>query len=289
MSRRALPGRGLICLRRVAHMPASRKSDTPPDDRANPHVSFRGTRTHRSCAELMGLVPALAMASNAYFSPATFEFLGELKTNNRREWFLANKQRYESEVRGPMLEFIAAFAPRLKAISRHYVADPRPNGGSMFRIYRDTRFSLDKSPYKTHLAAHFTHAASGDVHSPGFYLHLEPGEVFVASGIWHPDASTALKIRNAIAAQPKKWKAAIDSSDLKAKCGLGGEMLMRPPAGFAAHHPMIEELKRKDFIASASFDEADACSPRFIDRFSDICETTAPLMRFLTIALDLPW
>jgi len=229
------------------------------------------------------------MASKAYFSPNTFRFLRELKANNRREWFLDNKQRYESEVRDPMLEFIAAFAPRLKAISRKYVADPRPNGGSMFRIYRDTRFSADKSPYKTHLAAHFTHAMGRDVHSPGFYLHLAPGDVFVAGGIWRPDADTALKIRNAIATQPKKWKAAIGSPKLKAKCSLDGEVLKRPPAGFAADHPMIEELKRKDFIASASFDEADACSPRFIDRFSDICEITAPLTRFLTIALELPW
>jgi uncharacterized protein (TIGR02453 family) len=229
------------------------------------------------------------MASKAYFSPRTFKFLRELKANNRREWFLGNKERYETEVRDPMLDFITAFAPRLKAISRNYVADPRPSGGSMFRIHRDTRFSSDKSPYKTQLAAHFTHAIGGDVHSPGFYLHLAPGEVFVASGIWHPDPGTALKIRHAIATQPKKWKAVIGSSDLKAKSNLDGEMLKRPPAGFAADHPMIEELKRKDFIASASFDEADACSPRFIDRFSDICETTTPLMRFLTIALELPW
>jgi uncharacterized protein (TIGR02453 family) len=229
------------------------------------------------------------MASKAYFSSRTFKFLRELKANNRREWFLGNKERYETEVRDPMLEFITVFAPRLKAISRNYVADPRPSGGSMFRIHRDTRFSPDKSPYKTQLAAHFTHAMGGDVHSPGFYLHLAPGEVFVASGIWHPDAVTASKIRLAIATQPKKWKAVIGSSNLKAKCNLDGEMLKRPPAGFAADHPMIEELKRKDFIATASFDEADACSPRFIDRFSDICETTTPLMRFLTIALDLRW
>ena len=229
------------------------------------------------------------MASKSYFSLKTFAFLRELKANNRREWFLGNKERYENEVRDPMLAFIADFAPRLKAISRNYVADSRPRGGSMFRIHRDTRFSPDKSPYKTHLAAHFTHAMGGDVHAPGFYLHLAPGEVFMASGVWHPDTGTALKIRNAIATQPKKWRAVIGSSELSVKCNLGGERLKRPPAGFAADHPMIEELKRKDFIASASFDEADTCSPRFIDRFSDICETTAPLMRFLTIALDLPW
>ena len=229
------------------------------------------------------------MGSKSYFSPRTFAFLRELKANNRREWFLGHKDRYENDVRDPMLAFIADFAPRLKSISRNYVADSRLHGGSMFRIHRDTRFSPDKSPYKTHLAAHFIHVMGGDVHSPGFYLHLAPGEVFMASGIWHPDTSTALKIRNAIAAQPKKWRAAIGSSEFSARCNLGGERLKRPPASFAADHPMIEDLKRKDFIASASFDEDDACSPRFIDRFSEICETTAPLMRFLTIALDLRW
>jgi uncharacterized protein (TIGR02453 family) len=93
------------------------------------------------------------MTSKACFSPKTFKFLRELKANNRREWFLGNKERYETEVRDPMLEFIAAFAPRLKAISRNYVADPRPSGGSMFRIHRDTRFSSDKSPWVVSLSA----------------------------------------------------------------------------------------------------------------------------------------
>ncbi len=102
------------------------------------------------------------------FSPGFFRFLRELKANNRREWFEANKQRYEAEVKGPMLRFIAEFGARLRTVSKHFDADPRPVGGSMFRIYRDTRFAKDKSPYKTAVAEHFPHRAGGkDVHAPG--------------------------------------------------------------------------------------------------------------------------
>ncbi len=114
------------------------------------------------------------------FSPATFKFLRELEANNRRDWFNANKERYLRDARDPMLEFIAAFAPRLKKISARFAADPSPNGGSMFRIYRDTRFSKDKSPYKTYLAAHFQHASCGEeMMAPGFYVSLAPGECYM--------------------------------------------------------------------------------------------------------------
>ncbi len=116
------------------------------------------------------------MKRRSYFRPELFQFLRELKANNEKEWFQANKHRYESEVKEPMLRFISDFAPYLRQISRHVVADPRPVGGSMFRIYRDTRFFKDKSPYKTTAAAHFPHRDGGkDVHAPGFYLHIEPG------------------------------------------------------------------------------------------------------------------
>ena len=119
---------------------------------------------------------------------ALFDFLRELKANNERPWFEANKARYRAEVRDPMLDFIAAFAEPLSEISPHFRADPRPNGGSLFRIYRDTRFSKDKTPYKTNVGAHFRHEAGKDAHAPGFYLHLEPGMCFAGCGIWHPDS-----------------------------------------------------------------------------------------------------
>src|SRR5260370_10119925 len=124
----------------------------------------------------------LAM-KKAHFSRDLFGFLEELRCNNRREWFEANRVRYERDVREPMLAFIADFAPRLRKISPQLIADPRPSGGSMFRIHRDLRFSPDKRPYKTHVAARFSHVMGRDVHAPGFYGHLEPSGVVSAAGI----------------------------------------------------------------------------------------------------------
>src|SRR5919106_487709 len=143
----------------------------------------------------------------AYFDQELFRFLRELKQNNNREWFQANKQRYETKVKQPMLQFIADFAPILHKVHPRFVADPKATGGSMFRIYRDIRFSEDKSPYKTMASAHFPHHKAGkEVHVPGFYLHLEPGQCFTASGVWHPDSSALLAIRTAIANRPEEWK-----------------------------------------------------------------------------------
>jgi uncharacterized protein (TIGR02453 family) len=111
----------------------------------------------------------------AHFGPGLFEFLRDLARHNDRAWFQANQRRYEAEVKAPMLRFIEDFGAPLKRISAQFLADPRPVGGALFRIHRDTRFSTDKSPYKTNAAAHFRHReGSRDVHAPGFYLHLEP-------------------------------------------------------------------------------------------------------------------
>ncbi|MGH8875660.1 MAG: DUF2461 domain-containing protein, partial [Acidimicrobiia bacterium] len=125
------------------------------------------------------------------FSPALFSFLRDLEANNEREWFKANKDRYERHVKEPALQFVADIAPHLRRISTHLVADPRPAGGSLFRIQRDTRFSKDKSPYKTYVGIRFGHEAGGDVHAPGFYLHLEPGSCYFGMGVWQPDTPTA--------------------------------------------------------------------------------------------------
>jgi len=131
--------------------------------------------------------------------PELFRFLKDLKGHNDREWFQANKARYETEARNPVLQLIGGFEGPLAAISRHFNADPRPMGGSLFRIYRDTRFSKDKTPYKTHLGVNFRHRAegAGGVHGPGFYLHLEPGECFAGGGLWHPDPEALFKVSRA--------------------------------------------------------------------------------------------
>ena len=224
------------------------------------------------------------MADGSYFGPGLFLFLAELKANNERSWFEANRGRYEAEVKEPLLRFIADLGPRLQEISPAFTADPRPVGGSMFRIYRDVRFSHDKSPYKTAATAHFRHEAGRDVHVPGFYLHLEPGMCMAGGGIWHPDGPTLEKIRTAIVDDPNGWRAVLDGVP-----PLGGESLKRPPRGYDPNHPYIEDLKRRDYTCIVQFDDAQVCSPAFLETYARACRSMAPLAGFLTKALGLTW
>jgi uncharacterized protein (TIGR02453 family) len=222
-------------------------------------------------------------------TPALFDFLRELKLNNNRQWFEGNKTRYEQVVKQPLLEFITDFGTFLPEISPHYLAIPKATGGSMFRIYRDVRFSKDKSPYKTAAALQFRHEQGKDVHAPGFYLHLEPGSVFAGCGIWQPDTQTANKIRSAIANRPDIWLAAIQDAAFQKTFTLEGESLKQPPRGFDADHPLVEDLKRKDFIGSVELSEQVVCQDDFLTQYVEICKAASPLMRFLTEALGLAW
>ena len=215
------------------------------------------------------------------FTPELFAFLRELADHNDREWFTAQKARYVAEVQEPALAFIEDVGLRLPEVSRHFVADPRTTGGSMFRIYRDVRFSKDKSPYKTHTGIQFRHEQARDAHAPGFYLHLEPGTVFMACGTWHPDRDTLHAIRTAIAARPARWRGMIEEPAFASSFRLGGETLQRPPAGFDPDHPLIDELKRKDFIAVTDLSEAEATADDFLDRFLELCAAAGSFMRFL--------
>ncbi len=193
-----------------------------------------------------------------YFSPALFRFLRQLKRHNARPWFADNKERYERDVRDPMLRFIAALAEPLARVSPALVADPRPVGGSMFRIDRDTRFAKDKTPFKTHAAAHFRHRAGRDVHSPGLYLHLEPGNVFFASGIWRPDGDALAAIRGAVVENAELWRAITRSRAFRSACVWDGDVAVRVPAGIDPRHPLREDLTRKDYVVSAAVGEAAA-------------------------------
>jgi uncharacterized protein (TIGR02453 family) len=168
----------------------------------------------------------------AQFGPELFAFLADLRANNDREWFAANKGRYEEYLLEPALAFIDAFAPRLRKISPHFRADARPSGGSLFRIYRDTRFSKDKTPYKTNVGIHFRHERAKDARAPGYYLHIGPGEVFAGGGIWHPDTESATRIREAIVADPERWKRATRAGTFAKRLELVGDSLKRvPPVG----------------------------------------------------------
>ncbi len=224
------------------------------------------------------------MVSTSYFSAELFQFLKQLRRNNNREWFQANKERYRTAVQELALRFIAAFAVPLHEISSWMVADPRPSGGSLFRIYRDIRFSQDKSPYKTHVGMHFYHQASNEeVPGPVFYFHLQPGNCFAAAGCWHPDSRTVARIRDAVAWKAAEWKKATAGLELE------GESLTRPPRGYSPAHPLIEDLKHKDFVASIALSDATVCSGRCLSEFVRACKKMRPLVGFLCQAVKLPF
>ena len=224
-----------------------------------------------------------------HFTPDLFEFLLDLRANNDREWFKVNRDRYEQHVKEPMLGFIEDFGPLLHSISEHFVADSRSNGGSMFRIYRDLRFSKDKSPYKTQAAAHFRHEAGRTAHAPGFYLHLAPGEVGAGVGLWRPGGPALLKIRTAIVDDPDRWEQASKEPEFLSVFSVIGDSLKRSPRGFDANHSRIDDLKRKDHIAWVDFDEQEATSPGFLEGFADVCRQAVPYVKFLTTAVGLPF
>lgn len=238
--------------------------------------------------------------SSAYFSPATFRFLRALARNNSKEWFAAHKAEYEREVRGPCLAFIADMAAPLARISPQLTASAKPVGGSLFRLHRDTRFSADKSPYKTHVGINFFHAATKDVargaaanaafgrlDAPGCYLHLEPGECFLGGGLWHPQPESLKRIRAYLLNNPASWQQATRSKAFTNAFALGGDSLQRPPAGFDPQHPLITDLKRKDFIASSTLSEDEVCSAGFLKLCVGRYEKLGPLLDWLCGALDL--
>jgi uncharacterized protein (TIGR02453 family) len=223
------------------------------------------------------------------FGPELFSFLADLRANNNREWFAANKDRYEECVLEPALAFINDFAPRLEKISPHFRADARPSGGSLFRIYRDTRFSKDKTPYKTNLGIHFRHERAKDAHAPGFYLHIGPDEVFAGGGIWHPGTEATTRIREAIVADPETWRRATRGRAFAKRLELGGDSLKRVPPWADPDHPFAADLKRKDFFAWARLSEDDVVAPGFVDEYTRVCRAAAPLVQFLCDALDVPY
>jgi len=229
------------------------------------------------------------MTEKIYFTRDTFTFLEELKKNNSRDWFQANKKKYEEKVRFPLIDFIQDFSVPLRKISSHFIADPRLVGGSMFRISRDVRFSSDKSPYKTNAGAHFRHEAGKNAHAPGYYLHIEPGNVFAGAGIWRPDNNTLTQIREMIVAEPKEWTKSLSGKAMKNIQKHEGESLKNPPKGFDPDHPLISDLKQKDFAVSSSFTDSEACSRNFLEKYTRFCHACIPYMRFLTQALKLPF
>jgi uncharacterized protein (TIGR02453 family) len=223
------------------------------------------------------------------FDPSLFEFLEELADNNNRPWFEENRWRYEQEVLAPSLAFLRAFRPRLKKISKYFLAQDRRVGGSLMRIYRDTRFSKDKSPYKTNVGIQFRHELGRDIHAPGLYVHLAPDECFLGVGLWHPDRPSLGQIRQAIVEQTDRWKRARNAPSFQEYFELAGECLKRPPRGVPIDHPWVEDLKRIDFVGMCPLSEADVLDEAFLDHVAAAFGASRPLMRFLCRALQMPF
>lgn len=218
--------------------------------------------------------------------PALIEFLDGLRRNNNRPWFVWNKPAYDI-LRQEFEALVGDLAARVAAFDRDLGAvDPKK---AMFRIYRDTRFSKDKTPYKTNMAAHFSHAKGKEGASPGLYLNLSPGDNAVGSGLWHPEPAPLEKLRKAIVSDSKAWGKVRDGSEFKSACGFIGDALKRPPAGFPKEHPYLEDLKRKDFAVRVELRKKDLLGPDAVDAILAAYKTAAPFTRFVCGALELEY
>jgi uncharacterized protein (TIGR02453 family) len=209
-------------------------------------------------------------------------FLRKLKKNNNREWFTAHKSDYEDFVRFPMQSLVSTLSVPMAGIAPEFDVNPRR---SLFRIYRDTRFSNDKTPYKTHVAAVF-HLRGRWQDSAGFYLEIEPSNLYLGGGIYMPDSDRLKKIRKAVVARQDEFLAIVTSATFKKRFGaLQGEKLSRGPAGFPPDHPMIEWLKHKSFFTGVEWKPAECLTPKFIDKIVKVYADLLPLIRFLNSAL----
>ncbi|WP_126456821.1 DUF2461 domain-containing protein [Sulfuriflexus mobilis] len=225
--------------------------------------------------------------ADPYFSPDCMRFLRNIAKNNNRDWFTENKMVYEEVVRTPALRFIADMADDLAILSPHFLAQPKKVGGSLMRIYRDVRFGRDKRPYKTNIGIQFRHEQGKDVHAPGFYVHIEPGECFVGVGIWRPDSPALGKIRDRICEHGDKWQSAINQKTFKKHYELSGDSLINAPRGYAKDHPLVHDLKRKDFIGISRIDDDSVLSARFRNKVFDRFKVADSYMQFLCQALEL--
>jgi uncharacterized protein (TIGR02453 family) len=223
-----------------------------------------------------------------YFSDKAFRFLRALARHNERSWFHAHKQDYDAHVRDPLQRLVTDLQPDLAEVSPHFRADPRTVGGSLYRIQRDTRFANDKRPYKTWQGARLFHARRKELASPLFYLHIEPDNCFVAAGLWRPESPTLRQLRQFIVDNPAGWKAAAHAPAFRRRYAMDDEdMLVRPPRGFPADFPFLDDLRRRSFVAWRALDDDAVTGPRLRQVLAKDLHALAPFMDYLCAALDL--
>jgi len=217
------------------------------------------------------------------FRPEAIQFLADLAENNERAWFQPRKGDYERLLKQPLEALCVALGERFEAGGLPLSADP---ARSPFRIYRDVRFSKDKSPYKTHVSATFSWTEGGVMThqegDPGGYFHLAPGEAFVGGGMWHPPTAKLAAFRQAVLTDPASVRSVLDEPAFARTFGaISGDSLKRVPTGFPADHPEAELLKLKDMTFGHRLADDDVMSPRLPDVLVESFEVAVPVMRFL--------
>jgi uncharacterized protein (TIGR02453 family) len=218
-------------------------------------------------------------ATVSCLSPDALAFLRALKRNNRREWFKPRKDKYDELVRSPMIGLIERLATDLQPFAPDLVASPKV---SLYRIYRDTRFSENKTPYKTHVAAVFPSRSLPKHQGAGLYFHVSPEEVWIGGGMYAPDTSQIQAVREHIAANVRRLRTIVESPSFRKTVGrLEGERLQRVPRGFPRDHEAAEYLRFRQFLAGAEFPPAFATNPRFYTTVVKVFREISPLVRFL--------
>jgi len=226
------------------------------------------------------------------FPKELFRFLDELAANNNREWFAANRDRYEKFYLEPSWAYIQAVQSKLGTISSQMVGSSKSGPGSskaLMRIYRDTRFSKDKTPYKTNVGLSFRHRLLSDIHAPGFYVHLASDECFLVGGSWMPPREALQLIRQTIDEDRPAWKKVIHNKKFTSQFTISGGSLKSAPRGYSLDHPLIEDIRRTSYCAVAPLKRTDVLRKDFADVSIEQFRQTRPLMKFLCDALGIPY
>lgn len=235
------------------------------------------------------LIGLFAMSDFEGFPRGTQKFLRDLGKNNNREWFSANKDRYEAYFLDPALSFINAMGPAIHKVAPLLKAEAKKSGGSLMRIYKDTRFSKDKTPYKTNIGIQFRHMAGKDVHAPGVYIHIADDECFVGVGIWRPPSDALRAIRNHIVENPTEWNKLHKNKAFRSSFELHEDRLKSAPRGFDKDHPHINDLRLKSFIGLCPLKSAELQSSELVPKVVRLIKSGKPLMSFLCEALNQPY